>query len=122
MLHKVFWAVLIVLNLFATPVFAEGAGGIQFSQLLLTIAIVLGILSLIYVFVLSSKMKGGDLGASMRLYGFGMLSVVVSLLSVTWLKSVLAGIAGTAHDLFFIMGFILMVFGSKKIAGLFASS
>ena len=53
------------------------------------------------------------------LYGAGMLSVVTSLMSVTWLKSGLGSFAGLSHDLFFIIGFILMVFGSIRVAGIF---
>ena len=48
-----------------------------------------------------------------------MLSVVISLLSVTWLKETISIFAGAAHDLFFIIGFILMVVGSRKISRLF---
>lgn len=103
----------------AFPVFAqEEAVSKQFSQTLLTIAIVLGILASLYVFVLSSRMGGGAIAGTLLLYGAGMLSVVVSLLSVTWLKDFMAGYAGIAHDMFFIIGFILMVLGSRKVSRL----
>jgi len=99
------------------PAFAqEAAVSEQFSQTLLTIAIVLGILASLYVFVLSLKMGGGAYAGSLLLYGIGMLSVVISLLSVTWLKSVMGGFAGVSHDSFFIIGFILMVIGSRKVS------
>lgn len=49
-----------------------------------------------------------------------MLSVVVSLLSVTWLKLFMGSFAPTAHDVFFIIGFILMLLGSERISRLFA--
>jgi hypothetical protein len=101
------------------PVFAqEEAVSKQFSQTLLTIAIVLGILASIYVFVLSLRMGGGGIAGTLLLYGAGMLSVVVSLLSVTWLKAFMGAYAGIAHDMFFIIGFILMVFGSRKVSQL----
>ena len=103
----------------AFPAFAqEAAVSKQFSQTLLTIAIVLGILASLYVFVLSMRMGGGGIASTLVLYGAGMLSVVISLLSVTWLKEYLGGIAGICHDSFFIIGFILMVFGSRKVSKL----
>ena len=43
----------------AGPVAAQSGGGIEFSQILLSIAILLGVLSSLYVFVLSGKMGGG---------------------------------------------------------------
>lgn len=105
----------------AMPAFAqENAVSEQFSQTLLTIAIVLGILASLYVFVLSLRMGGGAVAGTLLLYGFGMLSVVVSLLSVTWLKTTMGGYAGIAHDMFFIIGFILMVQGSRKVSRLIA--
>ncbi|MCP4432249.1 MAG: hypothetical protein GY806_14835 [Gammaproteobacteria bacterium] len=88
----------------------------EFSQTLLTIAIVLGILASCYVFVLSIKLDGGVIASTLLLYGAGMLSVVTSLLSVTWLKSSLGSYAGVSHDAFFIIGFFLMVVGSIRIA------
>jgi hypothetical protein len=103
----------------AFPVFAqENVVSKQFSQTLLSIAIVLGILASIYVFVLAMRMGGGGIAKTLLLYGAGMLSVVVSLLSVTWLKEFMGGYAGVAHDTFFIIGFILMVFGSRKVSQL----
>lgn len=104
--------------LFTTPVFAQDEA-INFSQLLLTIAIVLGIVASAYVFTLSHRMGTGGISTALFLYGIGMVSVVVSLLSVTWLKSTISIFAGTAHDVFFIIGFILMVIGSRKISRLF---
>ena len=88
----------------------------QFSKTLLTIAIVLGILASLYVFTLSFRMGGGAYAGTLLLYGIGMISVVISLLSVTWLKSVMGGFAGVSHDSFFIVGFILMVIGSRKVS------
>jgi len=112
--------VMLFLGMFMTvPVFAqEAAVSKQFSQTLLTIAIALGILASIYVFILSLRMGGGGIAGTLLLYGAGMLSVVVSLLSVTWLKDFMGGYAGIAHDMFFIIGFILMVFGSRKVSKL----
>ena len=106
-----------LLPLFAFPIsaFAQESAGQEFSQLLLTIAIVLGILASIYVYTLSSKMAGGAIGTALTLYGVGMLCIVFSLMSVTWLKSFLGAGAGTAHDLFFILGFLFMVFGSRRV-------
>ena len=99
------------------PVFAqEAAVSEQFSQTLLTIAIILGILASLYVFVLSLRLGGGAIASALLLYGAGMLSVVISLLSVTWLKQFAGGYAGICHDMFFIIGFILMVIGSRKVA------
>lgn len=100
------------------PVHADN-GGTQFSQVLLTIAIVLGVVASVYVFLLSTRMGGGAISTALFLYGLGMLSVVVSLLSVTWLKTVLASYASVAHDSFFIIGFVLMVLGSQKVSRLF---
>ncbi len=94
----------------------ETAVSEQFSNTLLTIAIVLGILASLYVFTLSLKMGGGAYAGSLLLYGVGMLSVVVSLLSVTWLKTFMSGFAGVSHDSFFIIGFILMVLGSRRVS------
>ena len=102
------------------PALAQSQSGNEFSQILLSIAIVLGVLSSLYVFVLSAKMGGGGIGSALLLYGLGMLSVVVSLLSVTWLKGTFGGAAGIMHDAFFILGFVLMVFGSQRVARLFA--
>lgn len=107
--------------LVSTPAFAQEEGGAEFSTILLTIAIVLGILSSLYVFILSGKMKGGQIGAALFLYGLGMSSVVVSLLSVTWLGDVLGPIKGTLHDVFFIIGFLIMVLGSYRVAKIFRS-
>lgn len=88
----------------------------QFSQTLLTIAIVLGLGASVYVFVLSMKMGGGAIAGALLLYGAGMISVVVSLLSVTWWKPLADSYAGLLHDGFFIIGFILMMIGSNKVA------
>lgn len=112
--------VMFFLSMFAAfPAFAqENVVSKQFSQTLLTIAIVLGILASIYVFILAMRMGGGGIAATLLLYGAGMLSVVISLLSVTWLKEFMGGYAGIAHDTFFIVGFILMVFGSRKVSKL----
>ncbi len=101
----------------SAPVLAQ-AGGIEFSEILLTIAILLGLGAGIYVFFLGSQMSGSTLSSALIYYGLGMLSVVISLLSVTWAKPLMAGSAGTLHDLFFIIGFILMVLGSRKVAGI----
>ncbi len=112
---------LIVLSgfLVTAPVLAQDAAvSKQFSQTLLTIAIVLGIIASLYVFILSIRMSGGAIAGTLLLYGGGMLSVVVSLLSVTWLKSFMADYAGVAHDMFFIIGFVLMVLGSRKVSRL----
>ena len=98
------------------PAFAQSAVSEQFSQTLLTIAIVLGILASLYVFALTLKMGGGAYAGALLLYGIGMISVVVSLLSVTWLKSTMGGFAGVSHDSFFIIGFILMVIGSRRVS------
>lgn len=106
-----------LLLIVSTPVFAQ-AGGIEFSQILLSIAIILGLGAGIYVFFLGSQMSGSSISSALIHYGLGMLSVVVSLLSVTWAKPLLADVAGIAHDLFFIIGFILMVLGSRKVAGI----
>jgi len=104
---------------FAFPVFAqENVVSKQFSQTLLSIAIVLGVLASIYVFILAIRMGGGGIANTLLLYGAGMLSVVTSLLSVTWLKEFMAAYAGIAHDMFFIIGFILMVLGSRKVSRL----
>ena len=94
---------------------AQESTGQEFSQLLLTIAIVLGVLASIYVYTLSSKMAGGAIGTALTLYGVGMLCIVFSLMSVTWLKAFLGEGASTAHDLFFILGFLFMVFGSRRV-------
>lgn len=96
----------------------EAAVSKQFSQTLLTIAIILGILASLYVFILAMRMGGGAIAGTLLLYGVGMLSVVVSLLSVTWLKETMGGFAGISHDSFFIIGFILMVIGSRKVSRL----
>lgn len=101
------------------PVWAQDDGGIKFSAILLTIAISLGIIASVYVFILSLRLAGGQIAGTLALYGLGMLSVVVSLLSVTWLKPYLGPYAGTAHDLFFIIGFLIMVIGSSKLAAMF---
>ena len=99
------------------PAFAQGAAvSKEFSQTLLTIAIILGVLASLYVFVLSLKLGGGVIASALLLYGAGMLAVVISLLSVTWLKEVMGSYAGVSHDSFFIIGFILMVIGSRKVA------
>ncbi len=101
------------------PVQADN-GGTQFSQVLLTIAIVLGVVASVYVFALSTRMGGGAIATALFLYGLGMLSVVVSLLSVTWLKAAMASYASIAHDSFFIIGFVLMVLGAQRVSSLFA--
>jgi hypothetical protein len=110
---------LLAVSLIPYPAFAQDAAvSKQFSQTLLTIAIILGILASLYVFVLSIRMGGGAIAGTLLLYGIGMLSVVVSLLSVTWLKEVMGAYAGVSHDMFFIVGFILMVSGSRKVSRL----
>tara|TARA_Y100000310_G_C20594504_1_gene769786 strand:+ start:590 stop:949 length:360 start_codon:yes stop_codon:yes gene_type:complete len=114
-MKKLFFFIIILISVSSIVLAAEEAGGIQFSNVLLTIAILIGIASSVYAFLPSIKMKGGTIGAGLRFYSFGMLAVVVSLLSVTWLKTTLGGIAGTIHDLFFIIGFLLIAFGTKKI-------
>jgi hypothetical protein len=114
------WLLFASTSIVSTPLIAD-EGTTEFSQLLLTIAIVLGIVASGYVFVLSNRMGGGGIATALFLYGLGMLSVVTSLLSVTWLKDTLAVLAGTAHDVFFIIGFVLMVFGSHKVSRLFRS-
>lgn len=101
-----------------SPVATAQDGGIQFSNLLLTIAISLGLIASAYVFSLSQRMAGSALSKALLLYGAGMLSVVISLLSVTWLKAFIGSNAGFAHDGFFIIGFVLMVFGCRKVAGI----
>ena len=108
---------LLTLMFTATPAHAQ-EGGVEFSQILLTIAIVLGLASSVYVFSLSSRMAGSAIATTLVLYGVGMLGVVISLLSVTWLKPFMGEFAGFAHDGFFIVGFILMVLGSRKVAGI----
>ena len=92
----------------------------QFSQTLLTIAIILGVLSSLYVIALSLRMGGGGIAGTLLRYGAGMASVVISLLSVTWLKDLMGGYAGITHDMFFIIGFVLMVSGSRKVSKLLA--
>ncbi len=114
-LPRVFFVALV--GIYSTPAMAQ-QGAIEFSQILLSIAILLGLLASIYVFSLSSRMSGSIISTTLVLYGSGMLAVVISLLSVTWLKPIMGLAAGTAHDGFFIIGFILMVLGSRKLAGI----
>lgn len=104
------------------PAYAqEIAGGIEFSKVLLGIAIILGLTSSLYVFVIRYRLQGSNIGSAVMLYGMGMLSIVISLVSVAvpQVKALIGDYAGTAHDLFFIVGFILMVLGSRKLARLF---
>lgn len=88
---------------------------LQFSQWLLSIAIVLGLLASVYVYSLSQKMAGGAIARALTLYGTGMLCIVFSLLSVTWLKQFMLGQQSSVHDILFIVGFMFMVFGSRHI-------
>lgn len=119
MTNRMKTGITLALALCPLPVLAQQAGGIAFSAILLTIAIVLGLASCLYVFVLSSRFQGGGIGRALRLYGIGMLAVVISLLTVTWLKTFAGQVAGTLHDVFFIVGFIVMVMGSASVARLF---
>lgn len=99
------------------PAFAQAQqSGLQFSQLLLSCAIVIGSLCSIYVFVLAGRLAGGRLGSALFFYGLGMLAVVVSLLSVTWLKPLMGEYTSEMHDLCFILGFILMAIATSRIA------
>ena len=116
------FTLLIVGGCYSSLALAQETGGVKFSAVLLTIAILLGLCSCIYVFILSKRMKGSGIGSALSFYGFGMLSVVISLLSVTWLKAFLGAVAGWSHDGFFILGFLIMVFGSKKVAAMFSTS
>ena len=95
---------------------AQTNNGLPFSQLLLTFAILIGLCCSVYVFALANRIKGGKLGSALAFYGLGMLSVVVSLLSVTWLKTRVGDSAPMIHDLFFIIGFALMVVATTKVA------
>lgn len=111
---KVIWAPALLLPL---PALAQQTVvSEQFSQTLLTVAIFLGLGASIYVFVLSFRMGGGAIAGALLLYGAGMISVVVSLLSVTWWQHLMGGYAGLLHDGFFIIGFILMMIGSTRVA------
>ncbi|MFQ5975115.1 MAG: hypothetical protein ACE5J5_02200 [Candidatus Hydrothermarchaeales archaeon] len=95
------------------------AGGMMdefgFSKPLLTIAIIIGVISSLYAFVPSIKMKGGKIGTGLRLYSIGLLCIVLSLLSVTWASYSLGENAATIHDLFFIIGFLLIFLGTRNI-------
>ena len=106
-----------ILLLISLPALAQG-GGIMFSQILLSIAILLGLSAGSYVFYLGRRMAGSNLATALNMYGLGMLSIVISLLSVTWAKDIMGGYAGWFHDGFFILGFIVMVVGSRKVAGI----
>ena len=117
-----FFTLLVGSSFYSSAAFAQDTGGVEFSAILLTIAILLGLCSCIYVFILSKRMKGSGIGSALTLYGFGMFAVVISLLSVTWLKAFLGAAAGWSHDGFFILGFLIMVFGSKKVAAMFSGS
>ena len=86
-----------------------------FSKPLLTIAILIGIFSSLYAFLPSIKMKGGKIGTGLRLYSTGLLCIVISLLSVTWASYSLGENAAMAHDLFFILGFLLIALGTRNI-------
>ena len=110
---------LLTLGCLANPAWAQADGGLKFSAILLTIAILLGLIASLYVFTLSMRLAGGQIAGTLALYGLGMLGVVISLLSVTWMKPYLGPYAGTAHDLFFIVGFLVMVIGSSKLAAMF---
>ena len=115
---KIIQRAIISLALFIPfPVLAQEAGiSKEFSQTLLTIAIVLGLLASVYVFVLSLRLGGGAIAGALLSYGAGMISVCISLLSVTWFKPYAGAYAGVSHDMFFIIGFILMVIGSHRVA------
>ena len=119
---SIIFPLLLGTGFYSTSALAQDTGGVKFSAVLLTIAIVLGLCSCIYVFVLSRRMQGSGIGAALTLYGFGMLWVVISLLSVTWLKANLGSVSGWSHDGFFILGFLIMVFGSKKVEKMFSST
>lgn len=97
------------------------AGGIAFSTILLTIAIILGIVCALFTLYQVKRLEGGKVSNALLMYGLGMIAVVISLLSVTWFKELLGDAAGTMHDLFFIIGFLVMSYGTKKIVDMMQS-
>lgn len=80
----------------------------------LWIAIVLGIVSSLWIFYYSFQMKGSTVGEVLRLIGFGMLMIVLGFLAVVvqWADP---SIVKVVHDIAFILGYILVLTGASKL-------
>jgi len=120
-MNKKFMYVLMIislLSLLSVGVFAQEDAP-KFSNTLLSIAIVIGIASSLYALLPGLKMKGGTVGTGLVMYAAGMISVVISLLSVTWLGGVFGASKGMVHDVFFIIGFLVVAGGTYKILSAF---
>lgn len=87
-----------------------------FSNLLLGLAILLGLVVAVITYLNSRKLKGEVFEKPFILLAVGMLFVVLSLASVTVFKYALGDMAAArVHDLSFIVGFVLMLMGSMKV-------
>ena len=94
---------------------AESAGPATFAgSYTLWIAIIIGFIASILTFYYSSQMSGSTVGGILKLFGFGMLVVVLGFLSVVvaWAEP---SVQKIVHDLLFILGYILMLVGVSRM-------
>lgn len=93
----------------------ESAGPATFAgSYTLWIAIIIGIVGSLVTFYYSQQMGGSTVGGILRLFGLGMLVVVLGFLSVVvaWAA---APIQKVVHDLLFILGYLLMLAGASRL-------
>lgn len=108
-----------MLALFMVPVMAqEGAGPETFEgSETLWIAIIIGITASVLTLFNASRLSGTKPASILWPIGFGMMFVVLGFISVVvaWVDSATQKLV---HDVFFIIGYLLMGWGAVKLTSL----
>lgn len=113
-----------ILGLFLSlPLLAEGSGGTFFilNSYSLASALLVGLATSFLVLSISKKMKGGLLGRALSYMSAGMFLVLVGYIasnisSFVALSSDSLIVVETAHDVFFIGGFILIAIAAQRLS------
>lgn len=102
----------------ATPALAQSddpVGPTTFvGSYTLWIAIVIGFAASLATLYYAYQLKGGLVGSTLSLFGTGMFFVVLGFLAVAvaWADPPIQKIV---HDLVFIIGYVLMLFGAARL-------
>lgn len=109
-------ALAIAVSLLSAPAFARQPVSEVFWMILPDMLVVIGLIAAFGMFSLGVRTSGSKLSEVFNLFGLGILSFVIALLSVTWMEGAVEPYSRFVHDGFFALGFVIMFWGSRKVA------
>lgn len=78
-------------------------------------AVIIGLVASIMVLMNAKKMQGGMFGGVLKYFGIGMFLVVLGFLAVVVPPWADGNVIMRVHDLAFVIGYIFMAMGAKKL-------